>query len=209
MNDACPLISIVIPVYNVEHLVKDCIASILAQTYPHFEVILVNDGSTDGSGAVLDAAAATDSRLQVVHLTNGGPSRARNTGIKMAKGQFVMFVDADDTIRADTLAVLAACQAVSDADLTVASYSKVFEGKHPVGDDGGVFEDTVFDGVSLYAYVRQYIKLPHIYVLFSHCWGRLFRTSILQGGVLFNENFNQLEDVDLNFRFLMLTTKVA
>lgn len=90
------MISIIIPVYNTEQYLPECIESILAQTFQDFELILVNDGSKDGSGKVCDEYAKKDERIRVIHKENGGVSKARNTGLDAAQGQYVMFCDADD-----------------------------------------------------------------------------------------------------------------
>lgn len=93
-----PIISIIIPVYNAEPYVTECIESVIAQTFTDWELILVDDGSTDHSGIICDNYAARDPRVRVIHQPNGGVSAARNTGLNSAKGDWVTFVDADDTI---------------------------------------------------------------------------------------------------------------
>lgn len=95
------LISVIVPVYNVEDYVGRCVDSILNQTHKNLEVILVNDGSKDRSGKICDEYAAKDDRVRVVHKENGGLSSARNTGIEMAAGEYITFVDSDDWIEAD------------------------------------------------------------------------------------------------------------
>lgn len=96
-----PFISIIVPVYNIIELLPRCVASISAQTYPNLEILLVDDGSTDGSGALCDELAAKDGRIRVFHKENGGSSSARNLGIANAKGQYLGFVDSDDYIEPD------------------------------------------------------------------------------------------------------------
>lgn len=91
-------ISVIVPVYNVEEYLPRCVDSILAQTYENLEVILVDDGSPDGSGAICDEYAAGDSRIRVIHKENGGLSSARNAGIDAAAGEYLAFVDSDDWI---------------------------------------------------------------------------------------------------------------
>lgn len=91
-------ISVIVPVYNVEQYLARCVDSILAQSYENLEIILVNDGSRDGSGGLCDAYAAKDSRIRVIHKENGGLSSARNAGLDMASGDYVAFVDSDDWI---------------------------------------------------------------------------------------------------------------
>ena len=93
-----PVISVIIPVYNVEPFLDRSVGSVLAQTMRDIEVILVDDGSTDGSGAVCDRLAAGDSRVRVIHQKNSGAAGARNTGLDAASGEFVSFIDSDDRI---------------------------------------------------------------------------------------------------------------
>ena len=97
MEGEAPKISVVVPVYNVENYIRNCLDAIAAQTYPNLEIIVVDDASTDKSGKICEAYALQEPRLRVVHFSrNRGPSAARNEGIRLADGQFVSFVDADD-----------------------------------------------------------------------------------------------------------------
>lgn len=98
-----PYFSIIIPVYNVAQYLRECLDSILAQTFASWEAICVDDGSTDGSGAILDEYVAKDDRIKILHKTNEGVSVARNVGLELAKGKYLMFVDSDDSISADAL----------------------------------------------------------------------------------------------------------
>ena len=95
------LLSVIIPVYNVEEYLVKCVESILGQTHQKLEIILVNDGSKDGSGVICDEFAARDSRVTVIHKENGGLSSARNAGLAVAKGEYISFIDSDDWIEAD------------------------------------------------------------------------------------------------------------
>ncbi|WP_293943127.1 MULTISPECIES: glycosyltransferase [unclassified Sphingobacterium] len=98
-----PLISVIVPIYNVEEFLPICIDSILAQTYERMEIILVDDGSPDGCGAICDEYADKDNRIVVIHKENGGLSDARNAGLEVAKGEYIWFVDSDDYILCDCL----------------------------------------------------------------------------------------------------------
>ncbi len=93
-----PLISVIVPVYNVEAYVDKCVQSIVGQTYKRLEILLVDDGSTDQSGALCDEWAEKDKRIRVIHKKNGGQADARNTGIAQATGEYIGFVDSDDWI---------------------------------------------------------------------------------------------------------------
>ena len=106
MNHKEPLISVVVPVYNVEKYLKRCLNSILVQTYSNLEILLIDDGSTDQSGQICDEFAKLDSRIRVLHKNNGGLSDARNVGIEAAKGEYVTFVDSDDYVDEDLIEYL-------------------------------------------------------------------------------------------------------
>ena len=96
-----PLVSIVVPVYNAESYIKHCVTSIRNQSYQEIEIILVNDGSLDSSKLIIDDLCAVDSRITACHIDNGGVSNARNIGMKLAKGKYIIFIDADDYITED------------------------------------------------------------------------------------------------------------
>ena len=100
-----PLVSVIVPAYNIAPWLGACVSSILAQTFGDFELLLVDDGSTDGTGEICDRFAS-DSRVRVIHRTNGGLSEARNTGLDAAVGEFIAFVDGDDLLAPDFLEVL-------------------------------------------------------------------------------------------------------
>lgn len=113
--DHAILISVIVPVYNVEEYLSRCVDSILAQTYPNLEIILVDDGSPDGSGAICDGYASNDSRVRVIHKENGGLSSARNVGIDAAEGEYLSFIDSDDWIHPNTYSHLMALMEKNDA----------------------------------------------------------------------------------------------
>jgi glycosyltransferase involved in cell wall biosynthesis len=95
-------ISIIVPVYNVEQYLDKCVQSLIRQTYPHIEIILVDDGSTDQCPALCDEYRKQDDRIKVIHKSNGGLSEARNFGLSAATGEFILFVDSDDYIEEDS-----------------------------------------------------------------------------------------------------------
>ena len=114
-----PLLSVIVPVYNVEAYVARCVESILNQTYKNLEVILVDDGATDASGAICDTFAAQDPRVRVIHKENGGLSSARNAGLETATGEYITFVDSDDWIEGDALEKLLAAALEHQVELVV------------------------------------------------------------------------------------------
>ena len=122
------LISVIVPVYKVEALLPRCVASIRAQTHEQLEIILVDDGSPDGCGALCDAYAQEDPRIRVIHKPNGGLSDARNAGIGIARGEYLGFVDSDDWIEPDMYETLLRTALREDAKLVCGGRYDVYEG---------------------------------------------------------------------------------
>ncbi|WP_455635074.1 glycosyltransferase family 2 protein [Parabacteroides sp.] len=121
------MISVVIPVYNVEKYLNKCVSSITEQTYEDLEIILVDDGSTDDSSRLCDVWKQKDKRINVVHKHNGGLSDARNVGIEIASGEYISFIDSDDFISPDYFDYLFALMAGNDADISVCQRYEVDE----------------------------------------------------------------------------------
>lgn len=118
------MISIIVPVYNVEKYIRKCLDSILAQTYEDYELLIIDDGSTDGSGMLADEYANKDARISVIHKSNGGLSDARNHGIEIAKGEFICFIDSDDWIEVTYLEELLKLVNDSEADVAICAYMR-------------------------------------------------------------------------------------
>ena len=133
------LISVIVPVYNVKNYLKKCVDSILSQTYSVLQVILVDDGSTDGSGELCDLLAKCDKRIQVVHKSNGGLSDARNAGIEIAEGKYFSFIDSDDYIEPDMLESLYKLAKSTDCQITISNMKRFFS-------DGGI--ETFYEPVN-------------------------------------------------------------
>lgn len=121
------LLSIIVPVYNVERYLRRCLESIINQTYSNLEIILVDDGSTDNSGNICDEFAEKDSRITVIHKKNEGVSVARNIGLDIAKGDYIGLVDSDDYIKVDMYKKLLELITASDSDMAVCNFSYVDE----------------------------------------------------------------------------------
>lgn len=117
-----PVITVIIPVYNVEHYLERCLNSLLAQTFRDFEAILIDDGSSDGSGDICDAYLKRDGRFRVFHVDNGGVSRARNIALREAHGMWVTFVDSDDWIEQDMLERLYDIAISGDYDIVMSNF---------------------------------------------------------------------------------------
>lgn len=121
------LISVIVPVYNIEDYLERCIRSIMGQTYQNLEILLVDDGSTDSSGAICDRLAEEDSRIRVFHKENGGSSSARNLGIREAKGEYIGFIDSDDYIEPDMYELMAAAVIKYDSPMVQVSRDEIDE----------------------------------------------------------------------------------
>lgn len=122
-----PLITLIIPVYNVILYLRQCLDSVVAQTYPNLEILIVDDGSTDGSGAVCDAYALRDERITVFHTENGGLSAARNYALDRTHGAYIAFLDSDDWMDADTLERMMSASLSYDADIVTCRHSSVWK----------------------------------------------------------------------------------
>lgn len=135
------LVSIIVPVYNVEQQLDRCVASLDGQSYADIEIILVDDGSTDGSPAICDAWKKKEPRVKVVHQRNGGLSAARNTGVAQARGAWICFVDSDDYVDREYVLRMVDAQRRSGADLVISNIQT--EDAQGVHIDGGYGEDAL------------------------------------------------------------------
>ncbi|NJP38923.1 glycosyltransferase family 2 protein [Alkalicoccus luteus] len=122
-----PLISVIIPVYNVESYVDKCLKSVINQSYKNLEIIIVNDGSTDSSALICRKYLTIDKRIIFINQKNKGLSSARNTGLNVAQGEFIGFVDSDDYIHSDMYLLLMNALRIEQADLAIGGYEKVFD----------------------------------------------------------------------------------
>lgn len=121
------LVSVIIPVYNVEEYLTCCVKSVMRQTYTNIEIILVDDGSTDKSGIMCDELQTEDSRISVIHKSNGGLSDARNIGISKACGRYTALIDSDDFVSDDYIEVLLKAMNDNDADIVQCKFAEVSE----------------------------------------------------------------------------------
>ncbi len=170
------LVSVIVPVYNVENYLSQCLDSIIHQTYKNLEIILVNDGSTDGSGKICDDYAAKDGRIKVIHQENGGLSDARNKGLDLITGQFVTFVDSDDYLENNCIHTLYTYACTCKTDISIGKFIKFEENTsqflfHNHLNNGNKIEFLTGD---------QCLERHHQYFLgiFVNAWAKLYRTSL-------------------------------
>lgn len=184
-----PYLSIVVPVYNKAPFLKDCILSILEQTFVDFEVLLINDGSTDESGRICDEYAQKDLRIRVYHQKNQGVSAARNSGIALATGSFIGFVDADDTIDAKMYEVLVTNALQYKADISVCGTRVIMAGKVKKNEDSGKVQ--CFTKDEAIAAVLE--SDPH--------WGFGVVNKIFRAAIAKNISFEGVVNEDVFFNF--------
>lgn len=179
-------VSIIIPVYNVEKYIKRCIESVLAQTMKDFELILIDDGSPDKCGKICDEYAKRDSRICVIHKKNEGVSVARNTGLDLANGKFVVFLDSDDEVKSDYIETL--LQADEDIDLVVCGIEKRNMERKPIANTK-VLSRTV-EAIT----VQEIIKMDQEKTL-SYVFAKRFKNEVLQNRkIRFNSELSLGED---------------
>ena len=121
------LVSIIVPIYNTEEYIDKCVESIINQTYKEIEIILIDDGSTDNSPILCDKWEEKDKRIHVIHLKNGGVSRARNIGLKNANGKYISFIDSDDYVESNFIEVMIEEFMKEKADIVISKFCKVYE----------------------------------------------------------------------------------
>ena len=124
-----PFVSVIVPSYNIEDYIGECIESIMEQTYCDWELILVDDGSNDRTGDICNEYAGKDNRIKVIHKENGGLVSARKSGLERATGEYIFYLDGDDWIKPDALEVLCTCAKRETVDIVIADYIHVLEDK--------------------------------------------------------------------------------
>jgi len=198
------MISVIIPVYNCEEYLSLCINSVINQSYQDFEVILVNDGSTDSSGSLCDTYSQNDSRFHSIHIDNSGPSHARNEGIRKCNGELIFFLDSDDTLDKDAFKILLSAYNQYEVELVIGDFNKVVNNQLvPSGHVNMFTDDTLLRQKDILEYTAKYLSAPNKFPLLTQSWGRLFKTSIIKdNNIYFNTNLRTFEDVAFNFHYL-------
>lgn len=178
-----PKISVIVPVYKAEKYLRRCVDSILNQTFTDFELILVDDGSPDGSGAICDEYARKDKRIRVFHKENGGVSSARNLGLDNVNGEYVTFVDADDWIDADNMSICMSVMIENNLDMLQYSFKRIDDNGH-ILQVRNIHTD-VLD-------LPRYIETGN----FNMCvWGAYIKNSLIQSKTIrFDEKIKLAED---------------
>ena len=198
------LVSIIIPIYGVELYLKQCIESVLSQTYQNLQIILVNDGSKDKCGEICDYYATKDARIQIIHKQNEGLVNARKSGLAIAKGEFITFVDGDDWVGENFIYNLIQPSLKYDIDFTIAGFIREFYGKEdkilpklPPGYYSSeslvntIFPNAIYNGIFFQHGISTYV------------WNKLFRISKLKQFLsLIDKNIVMGEDAALTYPYL-------
>lgn len=205
-----PLISVVIPIYNVEQYMRECVDSVISQTYCHLEIILVDDGSPDNCPAICDEYAKKDCRIKVIHQENGGLAHARNVGITNSNGDYLTFIDSDDFVSKDYIETLYKGLVESNADISIASFNP-FKGN--VVDlhflDFVVFSDVQKkDAIRRYCSINAECSMPFI----SAC-NKIYRRVLFEGiafpkGRLYEDAFTTYKLIDRARKIVFTTSKL-
>lgn len=201
-----PLVSIIVPIYNIEKYLCECIDSILNQTYSHIEVILVDDGSTDSCPQICDDYQAKDKRVKVIHKANGGTSSAREDGVNESTGQYIMFVDGDDWLELNAVELcMEEIKKDSDIGCVIFSYSKetpnrtikvkILESSgHFLGNDA---KENIYR--RFFGPMGNELKHPERMENIVTCWGKLYqRRFVLQGRYYDLKEISSCEDALFN-----------
>ena len=166
------LISVIVPVYNTAPWLVRCVDSILAQTYTNLEIILVNDGSTDGCGQVCDDYALHDNRIKVIHKTYGGPASARNAGLDIARGDWIAFVDSDDWILPEMYERLLEVANNKKAEMVICGF-------YYVNEQGEVLKKSEFNANTTFSKTEAFYNLlKNLPVLYVVVWNKLYKKCI-------------------------------
>ena len=197
-----PVISIIIPVYNSERYIHRCIDSVLRQTYPDYELILVDDGSSDLSGEICDSFANKDNRIKVIHQKNSGVSSARNTGITIAKGKYITFCDSDDELWPDYLAVMS--NEPEDEEMVIAGWQYI--------DENGkkIFESHGYERDDQICVNRKSVEELIIDEKTDYVWAKRFLSNIIrENQIRFDETESFGEDTLFVYTYLCCCHSVS
>lgn len=186
-----PKISVIVPVYNAEKYLQRCVDSILAQTFVDFELLLINDGSKDGSGAICDEYAVKDSRIRVFHKENGGPSSARNMGIDKAEGEWITFVDSDDWVEKNAYEKIITQAEMQNPDIVLFDFKMIF--------NGGVQEYHF----AMYNENKTILLQNYIKYVWTTLWAMMVKRDLFISNTLkLPEHLSYCEDFWLSIRLL-------
>ena len=186
-------ISVIVPIYNVEQYLRRCIDSIINQTYKNLEIILIDDGSTDNSSTICDEYCKKDKRIKVIHKNNEGVSSARNKGIELSKGKYIVFIDSDDYVSNEHIEVLYDCIISNNVDLVISNLIDISE-------DGIILNNEEKESFLMNKdqCLKELLSEDNFYHL---CCGNIYRKDLLEK-IRFNCKYRIAEDLDFLYRYI-------
>jgi glycosyltransferase involved in cell wall biosynthesis len=200
------LVSIIVPVYNSEAYIGKCVTSILGQSYENIEVLLINDGSTDGSGRLCDEYAEKDKRIKVIHQTNSGPSAARNKGISLATGDYIQFVDGDDAI--EPLMTETMVESIGEKhELVICGYKTILEndGEFVIDETFHFHKTGSFRKEEFLGFFGQLYRDYYIH----YNWNKIYVADIIrQFNLAFDAEVIRGEDMLFNLQYLNKCSRI-
>lgn len=199
-------VSFIVPVYDVEKYLKECVDSILAQNFDSFEIILVDDGSPDSCPKICDEYAKNDNRIKAIHKKNAGVSSARNDGIKMAQGEYICFIDSDDYIAEDYAENLYNAAEKFNADIVQGGFTNCSENREVLNEEKPAIP--LFKQLDHEQVCRLFDEMIAKSFTFF-CWRNLFRRKFVKDKIKFDENIKIGEDTLFNVQALLLATNVV
>ncbi|TMW70540.1 glycosyltransferase family 2 protein [Alteribacter natronophilus] len=203
------LISVIVPVYNVDQYLGACIESIRKQTYPNLEILLINDGSTDDSGTICDNYSLKDCRIKVTHKKNEGVSSARNTGIKQAKGDYIAFIDPDDEVHPEMYEKLCDAAENHNADITVCPIKTINLVLNTTSVSKTMDEYKCLNEEQIKNRLLPSLLEGKTYSFISSV-NKLYKRSIFnKNNIYFNTDKTHSEDAHLNFALIEVVKKIA
>lgn len=173
MNNYKPIVSVIVPCYNVARYIKKCIQSIINQTYSSIEIIIVDDGSPDETPQILDELILKDNRIKVIHKNNEGVSAARNSGLRIAAGDYIVFVDGDDYLAEDYVSYMLQLAEKDDADFVLSKKWFMRDCQNQISDD---YVETISPAEATSLLLSPYIMVG--------CWNKMFRKKFLDNNNL-------------------------
>lgn len=195
------LVSVIVPIYNVERYLNKCLDSISRQTYSNLEIILINDGSTDDSLRICENYKMRDDRIKVINKKNGGVSSSRNIGLKHATGKYLTFIDSDDYVDKRMIEIMLKILKEKNADIVICNTRNVYE-----ESDFATSQNDIFDTV-------KYNNVEALKCIFNEkpfnavCWGKLYKKSLFDD-LYFDENIKIAEDLDILYKIFFYSNSI-
>lgn len=207
MKNADEMVSIIVPIYNVEKYLEKCINSIMEQTYENLEILLINDGSTDKSTDLCYKYASIDSRIVVISKKNEGVSATRNRGIELAHGKWLMFLDGDDWLENDACEKLIYAAHVNDSDVCIGNFLYDYKNKTEIGIDRNLHVEIELGKGLIHNSILNYESKN--YEKLCMPWGKLIKTDILRNGrMYFSIGIHPCEDLLWTLELFRVARKI-